>query len=232
MCLSPAQVTARRRVPSPFLPHVPAPVRRPLSAGRHAVAVRRPPRSVARRGAMPSRGHRANDSAPSCLSKTASVARRIFLQLLVDLVKFPLFHFDVLDPLVVADGYAAGVGQDVREDGDPSLEQVPIGYSRRGTVCRFHDAPGLDLGRRPRGSGSPAWRYQDVARQEQQSALLTGSQSGSPTTEPVLRLCAITLAGSKPRRFTMPPVESLTAITRAPAWAKSSAAIAPALPNP
>ncbi len=64
------------------------------------------------------------------------------------------------------------------------------------------------------------------------SALLMFFIPGRPTTERVWFLCSSAASGSMPSSQCTPPVESLMAITRAPASVKSRAAIAPALPYP
>ena len=54
--------------------------------------------------------------------------------------------------------------------------------------------------------------------------------AASPTTEPLCFLCVNAADQSMPSFDITPPVESLTAITFAPASVNNCAAIAPALP--
>ena len=69
------------------------------------------------------------------------------LELLVDLGLGPVVAVEVLHPLEVADGHAAGVAQDVRDHEHAALEQDRVGLGRRGAVGGLGDDLGLDLAR-------------------------------------------------------------------------------------
>ena len=66
------------------------------------------------------------------------------LELVVDLGLVPEVAVEVLHPLEVADGHAAGVAQDVRDQEDAVLEEDRVGLGRRRAVGRLGDDPGLD----------------------------------------------------------------------------------------
>src|SRR5690606_20693626 len=85
------------------------------------------------------------------------------------LVLRPEVLLDVLDPLEVAHGDAAGVGEDVGDDEHAALPKDPVGVQVRRVVGAFDDDLRLDerrvlAGYRPLHSSG----NQDVARHEEQ----------------------------------------------------------------
>ena len=66
------------------------------------------------------------------------------LELLVDLVLGPVVAVEVLHPLEVADGHAAGVAQDVRDHEHAVVVQDLVGLGGRRAVGGLGDDLGLD----------------------------------------------------------------------------------------
>src|SRR6266852_2714240 len=65
------------------------------------------------------------------------------LQARVDFVDVPHQAFLVLDPFEIADGDAAGVGKNVRENGDAAARKDFVGVGRGGAVGGFGDDAGF-----------------------------------------------------------------------------------------
>ena len=70
-----------------------------------------------------------------------------FLQFILHLLDVPEEILQALDPFKVADGDAARVGQDVRQDGDAVVPQDFIGLGSGRAVGGFDDAACLNVGR-------------------------------------------------------------------------------------
>ena len=86
------------------------------------------------------------------------------LELLVDVGLAPVVAVEVLDPLEVADGHAAGVAQDVRDHEHAALVEDLVGLGRRRAVGGLGDDLGLDpLGVAGRDLVLERGRDQDVA---------------------------------------------------------------------
>ena len=57
----------------------------------------------------------------------------------VDLVERPGVAAAVMEPLEPADGHAAGVGEDVGDDRDPTVGEDRVGLRAEGSVGHLHD---------------------------------------------------------------------------------------------
>ena len=144
----------------------------------------------------------------------------------------PGLALDVLRPLVVADGDAAGVGEQVGHDLDPALGED------RGRP------PASSARWRPRRSG---WQSRSRAlssviccssaagtRMSQGTVSTASRPTASPPGKPRRKRCsashASTASTSSPRRRRCPPETSVTATIRAPRSRSSRAITAPTLP--
>src|SRR6516225_10022035 len=59
----------------------------------------------------------------------------------------PVQALEVLRPLEVTSGYAASVGQDIRDDRDAALLENLVGFWKSGCVCRFDNHLGPNFAR-------------------------------------------------------------------------------------
>ena len=102
---------------------------------------------------------------------------------------------EVLHPLEVADGHAAGVAQDVRDHEDPALEHLLVGLGGRRAVGGLGDDSGLDV---PGIPGSDlvleGGRDQDVAVDLEDSRVADVLRAGQALDSPVLLLPAVDAA--------------------------------------
>ena len=82
--------------------------------------------------------------APGDRERLAEGLDHDLLELGVDDGLAPVVAVEVLDPLEVADGHAAGVAQDVGDHEDAVLEQDRVGLGRRRAVGGLGDHARLD----------------------------------------------------------------------------------------
>jgi hypothetical protein len=154
-------------------------------------------------------------------------------QAVVDLLLGPRERLQRLHPLEVGDGHAAGVGQDVRQDEHPAVEQNLVRFRCRRAVGGFGNDAGLNLGGvAGRDLVLHRGRDQNLARQREQLGVVDRIRVLEPDDAPGPPLKAATATRSRPTGLWIPPRESLTATTGEPSSAISRAATAPALPNP
>ena len=155
------------------------------------------------------------------------------LELGVDDRLAPVVAVEVLDPLEVADGHAAGVAQDVRDEEDAPVVEDRVGLRRGRAVGGLATIDGLDVA----AFWTVIWFSRAAGMRMSQSisrtsAFVTSAAPGKPWTVPCSFFQAMTRSMSRPAGLWIPPVESLTATTVAPSLRMRRAAIEPALPKP
>ena len=140
-----------------------------------------------------------------------------------DLVAIPEQAAEILHPLEVRDGDAAGVREHVGEHRDPALGEDRVGLDRRRAVRALGDELRVDRGRvLLRELILARGEHEDVARElEQLRVRDVLARPGSPRASRARRSTRARAARSSPSSSTTPPEMSETAITRRPLAASS-----------